>query len=111
MTDTTIIAIIVGAAGLPASIGAAISLFNRFVLSAVQTQVGEVKVNINGNLIELKNQLTIMTMHYQRLIEVSSLAQGISEEKERGRLAGDAKYAEGVQSERERNRLRAEVPK
>jgi hypothetical protein len=111
LSVTTICAIIFGIAGVPASISATLSLFNRFVLAAVNKDVTDVKTNVNGNITELRNELTILTLQFQKLTEAYNLARGVAEERERGRLAGDLKYAEGVESERERNRLRAEVPK
>jgi hypothetical protein len=105
MKQETIIAIIAVCAGAPASITTAVSLWNRMVLSALKQDVEQVKTNVNGNLMRLKNELAIITNQYQHLTQISSQAQGIAEEKERGRIAGDAKYLEGVQAERDRQRL------
>jgi hypothetical protein len=97
MTDLVVVAVI---AAVPGSLAAALGIFNRFTLK-------EVKTNVDGNLIEIKNQLAIMTALHLQLTAEASKAQAAAQEKERARIAGDEKYAEGVRAEKTRSEAEA----
>jgi len=81
---------------LAASTAAVIGILNRNTIKKVET-------NVDGNLTEVKNQLAIAIANIARMTEALGIAQGVAEEKERNRLAGDAKYAEGVEAEKSRH--------
>jgi hypothetical protein len=85
MSDLVTVALI---AALPATLAAGLGIFNRFTLR-------EVKTNVDGNLMEVKNQLAIIAAQYLETVKLLAAL----EEKERGRKAGDAKFEEGVQAQ------------
>jgi hypothetical protein len=73
MTDAVIVAFV---AILPATLSFVLGIVNRGTLT-------EVRVNTNGNLIAVRNQLAVMSAQHLKLIEVSSIAVGVLEEKAR----------------------------
>lgn len=97
MTEAAMIAMIgIIPTTLAASTAAVIGILNRNTIKKVET-------NVDGNLTEVKNQLAIAIANIARMTEALGIAQGVAEEKERNRLAGDAKYAEGVEAEKSRH--------